>query len=355
MRRERGSIRERGGKLYAQFVNPATGLDTMRLLRGVTPKSTQKAQEAALRLCLADADAESVESVAQAEPLRWKDWLRDEYLSVLAAAVEPSTMRSIGVHADRLADWLVTQGDPTMDLVTRPAAERFVGHLHAEGLQPSYVARLTRTLRVAWRAAIARGLAAENPWEGLKLRRPRDTDIAWIEPAKLSRLLRRVNAWQRPVATLIADTGLRPGEALALRVRDADELAVHVRHGKTRAARRAVPLTVRAREAIRPFLSREPDEPLFDPRSVYGLSEAIAAAAKRVKVPRATSKTLRHWYASHLVRAGTPPPTVARLLGHSDGGVLVLRLYGRWMPRDAEEMAVARLESFRATPARPRG
>ena len=50
---------------------------------------------------------------------------------------------------------------------------------------------------------------------------------------------------------------------------------------------------------------------------------------------------LRHQFASHLVRARVPFPTVARLLGHADGGALVAKRYGRWptpgMAGDSEQ------------------
>jgi integrase len=53
---------------------------------------------------------------------------------------------------------------------------------------------------------------------------------------------------------------------------------------------------------------------------------------------------LRHLYASTLVARNVDPRTVAEYMGHSDGGSLVLRVYGHLMP-DAEDRARKAIEA----------
>jgi integrase len=57
----------------------------------------------------------------------------------------------------------------------------------------------------------------------------------------------------------------------------------------------------------------------------------------------------RHTWAVRAVRSGMPIAAVAEQLGHSDGGVLALKVYGRFAPKKSERdrweaMATARDE-----------
>ncbi len=54
----------------------------------------------------------------------------------------------------------------------------------------------------------------------------------------------------KDVATLLLDCGLRPDEAFRLRWEQVRDGALHVLHGKTDSARRSIPLSDRAAEAI---------------------------------------------------------------------------------------------------------
>ena len=59
------------------------------------------------------------------------------------------------------------------------------------------------------------------------------------------------NPLLKDVARLILETGMRPGEIFALKAEHVGKDFVLVAEGKTRYARRTIPLTPRAREVLR--------------------------------------------------------------------------------------------------------
>jgi len=56
--------------------------------------------------------------------------------------------------------------------------------------------------------------------------------------------------------------------------------------------------------------------------------KAIDRAARKVGMDRIVHHDLRHLFATICIESGVDVPTVSRWLGHKDGGVLAMRVYG---------------------------
>jgi integrase len=167
----------------------------------------------------------------------------------------------------------------------------------------------------------------------------------------------------RDVATLILDTGLRMGEALALRWEDihlkpangARFGYLHVREGKSRFARRNIPLTTRARSVLEGRQSQSPSEWVFAeesvrPMLVSSLDHMHKKLRKTLKTPAEfVLHSLRHSYGTRLGEAGADAFAIMRLMGHSS--VLVSQRYVHPTP-EALERAVKRLETMNKTAKR---
>ena len=353
-RRGWGSIIFRNGKAYAQLT--LDGRRTLRLLtlddedRSPCPDDLPTAEAAMQRL---RGELQEASELQRGTRARLRTWLDEEYAAILGARLASKHVLAQHVaYCVRVADWMESaRGDVYLHEVTRADAQRFCADFLGKGLKPSYLRRTVNVVRKAWNDAIERGFCDDNPWSRIEMPRIEETHVPWVDPGALPGLYAELPRFQRAFVTLVGETGMRPGEALALRREDVDleREQIHVRRGKTRAARRTIPLTPRALEVLRRQRKRA-DGLVVAPRATQGTNDAIATACRHLGLPKLTLRSLRHAYASHLVVAGVPPTVVAALLGHSDGGALVLRLYGRWYPPDAQSRATAALAAFRSTP-----
>lgn len=349
-RRAWGTIRRRHGGYYAQFTHPATGRKTTRKLQA------ENALEAERELLLLKEKVElEAEREEDEEHPTLQRFVAQVYGPHARLHVEASSHKTVRSHLKRLACWMVDEEADRHLYVHELRAEHaqeFVNELLQEGLKRTYVNRLLKTLRACWRVAIQKAWADENPWEGVQVKAGRRREVEWRDPNEIERVLKHVTERQRLPLTLIFDTGLRAGEALALRWDDVQlegRPEIFVRHGKTPSSRRRVPLPERSRrmlEEMRP--TEESRERIFPTRKTEVLRTALVRACAKAGARPIRTHDFRHLYASYLVQAGTAPTTVARLLGHADGGRLVMELYGRWMPDDAEAAALRRLESWKS-------
>lgn len=132
----------------------------------------------------------------------------------------------------------------------------------------------------------------------------------------------------RVLVGLLFGSGLRLGEALALRVGDLDRnrRTVRIRSARTRAERLTV-LPVRIERELNRFVAgRPPEEPLFPgadgaPLTARAAQRALERAARRSGIwPRGGARDLRRGFQAELVRAGVHPAGVHALLGLVTGG-----------------------------------
>ena len=156
---------------------------------------------------------------------------------------------------------------------------------------------------------------------------------------------------------LLLDAGLRIGEALALEWRDihlepasgAKFGYLRVRDGKSRFARRNVPLTGRVSEMLKarkeqygtPWVFAEnPSRPMWG----TSLDHLHKQHRDTLKMPSEfVLHSLRHTYGTRLGEAGADAFTIMRLMGHSS--VTVSQRYVHPTP-EAQERAVERLEGL---------
>ena len=66
---------------------------------------------------------------------------------------------------------------------------------------------------------------------------------------------------------------------------------------------------------------------------------ALTRACRIVGCARLTHHSLRHLFATRCVESGMDIPTVANWLGHSDGGMLALKIYGHLRREHSQAMA----------------
>ncbi len=72
--------------------------------------------------------------------------------------------------------------------------------------------------------------------------------------------------------------------------------------------------------------------------SVKECQKSLDSACMKVGMQRITHHDLRHLFATICIESGMDIPTLARLLGHKDGGVLAMRVYGHLRDEHAQAM-----------------
>ena len=166
----------------------------------------------------------------------------------------------------------------------------------------------------------------------------------------------------RDVALLILDTGLRPGEALALQLHDvhldpangARFGYLHVRlyadAGKSKYARRNLSLTSRVRSMleVRKLTASSPwvftSEDGLRPLSIFTLDDQHARTRKLLKLGKEfVVHSLRHTFGTRMGEAGADVFEIKRLMGHSS--VTVSQRYVHPSPESLER-AFERLDAL---------
>jgi integrase len=126
------------------------------------------------------------------------------------------------------------------------------------------------------------------------------------------------------IATLMVETGMRPEEVCRIRREN-----VNLEHGylfnpygKTKAAKRKIPLSERAEQVLAKRVEKGKGVYLFRGRGVgdapiLHVNRAHTSAVERSKVPSFRLYDLRHTWASRAAMAGVDLVTLAAMLGHS--------------------------------------
>jgi site-specific recombinase XerD len=233
--------------------------------------------------------------------------------------------------------WLATQteGDFDPQAVLGRDVRAWQSHQQRlEGAAPSTVNQRLVAVSSYFKWALGQNLIRHNPCQDLKTLRLPPRQAKGLNPRDVRRLLRAVHKGGdlRDIALveLLLGTGLRVGEALALRLGDIQLSErgglVTVREGKGRLYRR-VPLNAEVRQALRPYLSEHPAAsnpaaPLWTGRR-GGLTHRSSVLrllnryAKTANLPPLNPHSLRHTFATRYLEQNRDDLRgLAALLGH---------------------------------------
>ena len=293
-------------------------------------------------------------SRVQVEPWAWK-WLdaqtqlkpttRERYKGLLVRYVLPAWGRVA------LAD------------VTPADVAAWLSRLSESGLGPASVRYAHRVLSLLLGWAVLDGRLTRNPAEGVPLPRVRSRAKRYLDHDQVERLARECGK-HAPLIYVLAYTGLRWGEAVAMRVRDVDlpRRRIYVRQAMAEVRGRVTvgtPKDHEQREVSLPgFLvgilaehvsGKAADELVFPAgggaylRNGNFRHRLFDAAAERAGLAGLTPHGLRHTAASLAVQAGANVRVVQQMLGHSSPSV-TLNVYSH-LYDDALDTVADRLDT----------
>lgn len=242
-------------------------------------------------------------------------------------------------------------GDVTLDRLRPTHVEKWLVDRRAAGLADSTVRSAYTVLRQVLDTAVRDHAIARNPAALVKRPKVEQQEAAYLSPEQVRALLEAAEGSRyRPLFELLVNTGMRRGEALALRWSDVDlegrsirvrgtlariggELVVTA--PKTRKSVRSVHMTDTAERLLRSQRVQQAEERLragsvwaagsayvfttetgqpCDPRNAL---RALKVAADRAGLSGVGLHTLRHSAASVMLTNGVPLKVVSDVLGHS--------------------------------------
>lgn len=251
-----------------------------------------------------------------------------------------------------------------LDEITSDMVEDFKSARKHEVRQNSKDARLVTgatvnraltTLKLLYHQAERNGYAVKNPVVGVAMFHEPLDSMRVITFEEQAAYLSETSQPLRDIAEIMLDTGMRPEEVFRMRVENIDfkQKTIFNPFGKTKAARRTIPMTDDVLSLLRGRVkvAAEMGTPLVFPsrydaqKPVGGVKKAHKAAAERAKIKgHFRLYDLRHTFATRVVASGADLPTLSTLLGHA-----TIQMTMRYVHPAAEQkrITIERFEKFR--------
>ena len=256
--------------------------------------------------------------------------------------------------------------------MTFEGLSEWVGRLSLGGLGPSAVRQSVFVVSAALDHAVRSGRIRSNPAHGLGLPRPQHRDYIFLTHDELHALADAAES-SRLLVLVLGYTGLRWGEATAVRVRDVDltRRRIDVRRAYSDVGGQLILGTPKSHQSrtvpIPRFLARElmaatsakhADDLVFTTRGGHALrlsnwrrAAFLPACAKTKVSGQFRIHDLRHTAASLMIQAGYPPKMLQEIMGHASI-TTTLDLYGHLYPGDMDRYA-DRLDEAAVAKMRP--
>jgi integrase len=241
-------------------------------------------------------------------------------------------------------------GKMPLDAITSGQVEKFK-LARASEISAAGTNRDLAALRLMLNFAIRQEYLERNPVSAVKLLPEGPGCMRVVSHEEQQKYLAVANPLLRDVAVLILETGMRPEEVYTIRNENVhlDKGYLFVPNGKTRFARRNVPLTEKAREVLKRRLAKRKGPYLFQHRSdpdrpltSVHRGHLVTLRAAKIK-PAFRVYDLRHTFGSRSAMAGVDLPTLKELMGHST--ITMTMRYVHPTPEHKRE-AVRKLEQF---------
>lgn len=234
----------------------------------------------------------------------------------------------------------------------------WVAKLVSDGYAASTVRQIHRVFSLMLDLAVRDGRLPRNPAAGVRLPRAAKGEPVFLSHTQVEELARACRGYELFVRVL-AYTGMRWGEATAVRVRRVDlmrrrievehtavELNGEMSYGTPKThQRRSVPLPRSlVDELARHIAGKRPDDLVFTTprgdvmRNHNFRSRVFVPAAKGIGMPGLTPHDLRHTAASLAVQAGANVKAVQRMLGHASAA-MTLDVYAGLFNDDLDAVA----------------
>jgi integrase/recombinase XerC len=259
--------------------------------------------------------------------------LRDAYLAHLAQErrLSARTVQSYGRDLDAL---LGRAGAVPLSKLQVHDIRRFVGQLHAKGLDARSIARMLSAWRGFYRYLVRNHGYKENPCTGIRAPRAVKRLPRSLSPDEASRLLdieirSALDVRDKAMFELFYSSGLRLSELTELAPADVNFREGTVRVTGKGSKTRIVPVGSHALEALEAWLKPRSAIPNHDTAALFvsRFGRRLSARAVQQRLARCAlaqgistrvhPHVLRHSFASHVLQSSGDLRAVQEMLGHA--------------------------------------
>jgi integrase len=271
---------------------------------------------------------------------------------------DPSTKASTKKYWREIHDAILSSwGDLPTEIkkISVAACQEWAG-AHSKKMSPTRFNNALGALKNIFDLTVRKGVRFTNPAKEIKRVKPKGKDLTLLlpEPELFSAWVKAIRSapsrWSEHTADFVeflSYSGVRPeSEGWNITWRHCDfrrnELVVtgEPEEGTKNRTVRRVPMNANLRALLEKMREARKDEPLDTPvLQVKSAREAMARAGKLVGMQKITQYDLRHLFTTRCVESGVDIPTVAKWLGHKDGGALLMRTYNHVRNKHSHEAA----------------
>jgi integrase len=333
--RDRDGVFTRRGSYWISFTD-AQGRRKQRKLKGVTSLTTAKSLRAkelenAEKARLLGYTPPTEDTFAEFVPR----YLKHQEPRLTSAAYE----RSRGIFEKHLQPYF---GQMKLSLIRRREVQSYLtSRLSQVAVETArkefFVLSHMLSLAMEWE------LIPANVAQSVELPKAPAGRVRYLQPTELQAVLTACPEWLRPIAGLLAFTGMRRSEVLGLRWLDIDRKGERILLPQTKNGdSRTVWLNALACDVIDSVKAGAPTDRVFASNiTPENVSLAFLRACRKIKVADFRLHDLRHTAASWLRMSGADLQDVADLLGHRD--LRMTRRYSHLSPAHLSA-AVKRLD-----------
>lgn len=246
-----------------------------------------------------------------------------EYIDYMGAnkGSSPLTLkvyaRELHVFVDRMRK---TKASPTWSNVTQADVETWVADMTRQGLTASTIRRRVSIVRSCLRWAQHRGYIANNPARFVSTpkqatRVPRTMPY---EDIRATIADDTIDSETRTIIALMAETGIRIGEALAIKTTDINKQQRSIVVTGKGNKQRVVVYGKKTAQLLSAYYAKSTGV-LFTLRAERDARWAIyTALRKHTQAKKCSSHVIRHSFACEHISNGTDIKTLATMMGHTD-------------------------------------
>jgi integrase len=346
----------RNNRFYARLsvLDPNTG---KKKVRRVPLKGAETAAQAQVKLRRLLTHREDDELPSLKRTPKFEDCVRD-YFAFYEKAKDAKRPRTLDTERTHLKAWIQHLGDTRLNCITKAMINSFIAKRQADGVSGRTVNLAVDVLRNVLNKGIDDGYITRLPTENLRPLKwtPRKRELVLLPPIeKLCESAVKVSRNGVEFADyvrLMAFCGSRMTETLALKWSDVDWVNRQLTIGSDGQTKnhksRVVDFNAKLEAHLKDMLTRRaPDSQWMFPspqrgeedRAAQNLRVTLKMAREDAGLGRIGFHDCRHFFISMCVMSGIDYLTIARWVGHQDGGVLIGRVYGHLANEHAQRQA----------------